>query len=312
MFHSIVVTVLALTGNPGAPADVHLNLRGRTVGILEQVARGPGCRSCTLTRVGGIAQNTNETPPPPPPLLNADPNTDQTPPPETGSDVPDYNTPPPPPDNAPHAQLEPQGDLSGGTFNGMEALVGGLTLFGADVVAAGVLVGVLIATVGVGLSSSSSANSSAFVGGIIVFFGGLILHALLSPLYCALAEKWVAKEPTNKGLMGAILGAYASAFTLGAIVIGLQVVAGALFGGNYTGTNAAYGTFSGLITLIGIVGRYVGVPIATSYAMHYGPGPTTQPQGYASADPRPLRWLPRVTAEGREEIPLSAPTAFAW
>ncbi|MFL5319154.1 MAG: hypothetical protein ACJ790_05820, partial [Myxococcaceae bacterium] len=196
-------------------------------------------------------------------------------------------------------------DPHAGDWVGGEALVGGLTLFGADVVAALAIVGITLATLTTG-------NSTGTVGaGVVLIVGAILIHGLLSPLYCALAEKAFADEPTNSGLVGAAIGAYAASFTLGALVLVMDIAIALVTSGSSTATSSTASAVSLIVSLVALVGRYVGVPIATSYGMHFGNAPVQQ--NYAEAeDPRPYRWITRVSKFGVEELPLRAPTAFSF
>lgn len=310
----VVVAVLSLT--PASQSEpVHLSARGRGVGILSQAVQGTACPGCRLLRPLALSQNGDATPPP---LVPVDPYSQKEvspPPPPPGGDVPDYNTPPPQDrqqqqgdGSAPKAKLTTDPHL--GEWVGTEALVGGLALFGADVVAVGVLTGILLGSIAaVGTGGSSASAGAAF--GIVIFFVGLLVHAIVSPLYAALAEKAFADEPTQNGLLGAAVGAYAMAFGSGAVLVVVQLVAFAIIGagGNTSGASAASGVFSLVFTALAAGARYVGVPIAASYGMHFGSKPLNQ--NYTEATPHP-RWIPRYDPDGRETARVSAPVAFAW
>ncbi|MFL5322052.1 MAG: hypothetical protein ACJ790_20490 [Myxococcaceae bacterium] len=200
--------------------------------------------------------------------------------------VPPDALPPPVPTEDPHL----------GTVVGKEMLVGGLTLFGSDLVA-------------VGLTALSLLPSLILpVGALgIVFGAGLLLfHALvLSPLYCALAVKAMADEPTRNGFLGAVLGAYGASLVAGVlnlvVLLGLSAIVGP---GNSIFVPVGPALIEDIVLfVVGGGMRYVGMPAAASWAMHLG----SRKSGPTVASHTPPRWIPMATRDGREALAM-----FAW
>lgn len=150
------------------------------------------------------------------------------------------------------------------------------------------------------------------VGPLALVMGAGLLgfHTLvLSPLYCALAVKWAADEPTRNGFLGAVLGAYGASLIAAVVNVAALLISAALVGPGYSifvpeGRSLIQDI---VLLLIGASLRYGGIPLASSWAMHLGSNPAT-----ALADPRPARWIAQITPEGRERAILRAPVVLAW
>lgn len=311
MLFAFIVSALSLAPLSSANA-LPLRLQGRTV-ALTAAQLGRTCVTCQLLRVTPVADD--KPAPSPPPLLvpNEDPN--YTPPPLVDSD---QSTPPageltPPPD-APSWQKPPpeakptqevRGDPNAGQIVPKEVVAGALTLVLTDVLALGTVVGIVL------LAAASGAGSvTVAVGAVFVAIGVAIVHALLAPLWCALAVRAIADEPTENGLGGAALGSYGAALSLGVItlVISLTIslASAGLSGG--TGQVAALDAVGSLVTLVAVFARWIGLPFAASWAMHRG---TPRPQPSYTAALHPRREV-TVGSDGREARALGGATLFAF
>lgn len=309
MLTALVATALVLLPTEESNA-LPLRLRGRSV-ALTAAELGRTCVSCRLlvrTTVAQKAKPPEPTPPPllvpdqgysPPPLLDSEetvppPSGDLTPPPDVPSWQPPPATPPPPMQTVRDPQL--------GNVVGKEVAAGVLTLVLTDIVATGVVAGILFFSLLASFGSSETA-----VTGIAIAIALAIAHALLSPLWCAMAVKAMADEPTENGLSGAALGAYGSAlgFTIlfGGIGFAISMIATSAGSAGTGGVLDGVGT---LITILSVFARWVGVPMFASWAMHRG-----TPPAVVAATSHPRRFV-AVTSEGREEKPLSGATVLRF
>lgn len=199
------------------------------------------------------AAHAQGEPLPEPPLLAA-----------PGGDARQPSATAPDDDFVPRDQVEEdfgiRADPYAGTFVGKEVAAGALGVFAADVLSAGVGIGVFAALE----PSHSGLDFTAYLVGVASF---ALLDLALTPLAAALGVYWAApKDSSHNGLFGALLGAYTAQLGIGLLWLALSGALIGAFGNTGEAPSAMY-----LVADLGLmILHYGALPMSSSLGLHWG------------------------------------------